>query len=68
MRIAKPFDIGEDLYVDIWTTHTGHVPGSDEDAYFLPIHPLARKYCSKYLSNSNDVHAAWGTVDKEQNL
>lgn len=46
--------------------HRGHVAGDDQDSYFMPIHHGAKEFCAKYLSNFNDVHAAWGAIDKKQ--
>ena len=38
-----------DVTISVHTQHTGHVPGSEADIFFLPVHPLVMAMAKKNL-------------------
>ena len=46
------------IQILIHTSHSGHIPNSDEDVHFLPLHPMAKEKVKENLHNLNDVQSA----------
>jgi hypothetical protein len=59
---------GQEIEVHVNPHHNGHEPGSQSDAYFLPVHHSAKENCAEMLSNLNNIKFALTYLRRCENV
>lgn len=55
LKIVEPEQEGQVIEMYVNSAHSGHVPGSKTDCYFLPVHQSAIHNCAEMLRNLNNI-------------
>jgi ribosomal protein L31E len=55
VKIIRGDGKGQEIEVHVNPHHNGHEPGSESDAYFLPVYHSAKENCAEMLSYLNNI-------------